>query len=380
MADIVRRHRKELEARTHLSVAQRRVLSAIDLCRTAALGGHVDVCSGCGYEHPAYNSCRNRHCPKCQALQQEKWIRARSQRLLPVRHFHVVFTLPSELRRLAKAYPREVLDALCRAASETLIALGRSRLQATIGITTVLHTWTRKLEYHPHVHGLVTAGGFAVERSDWKPTSKQYLFPVEAMREVYRAKMLSALSVRHAEGAFARFDDFDDPEGFERLMRRVAAKDWVVYAKKPFREVGHVLRYLGRYTHRVAIANSRLVHVTDTEVSFRTKEGKVVTLEPAEFLRRFVQHVLPDGFHKIRHYGLYAASLAHKRELARKRLSPDRPQARVETPSASSTSDSWIDRLRELTGRDVSRCPACDAELVRLPIPNQQAPPSRRAA
>ena len=375
MADIVRRHRNDLEARTHLTVAQRRVLSAMDLCRTAALGGHVDVCSGCGYEHPAYNSCRNRHCPKCQALQQERWIRARSQRLLPVAHFHVVFTLPSELRRLTKAYARDVLDALCRAASETLIALGQSRLQATIGITTVLHTWTRKLEFHPHVHGLVTAGGFAAERSEWRATSKQYLFPVEAMRDVFRAKMIAALSACYAEGTFARFDDFDDPEGFERLMRRIAAKDWVVYAKKPFREVGHVLRYLGRYTHRVAIANSRLVNVTDSAVSFRTKEGKVITLDPVEFLRRFVQHVLPVGFHKIRHYGLYAASLAEKRELARERLSTGQSQPRVEAARAADVSDSWADRLREITGRDVSRCPACDAGLLRLPIPTQRAPP-----
>jgi hypothetical protein len=221
------------------------------------------------------------------------------------------------------------------------------------------------------VHGLVTAGGLTVERSEWEPTSKKYLFPVEAMREVYRAKLIAALGVLYAEGAFAHFDDFDDPEGFERLMRRAAAKDWVVYAKRPFREVGHVLRYLGRYTHRVAIANSRLVNVTDSSVSFRTKEGKVVTLEPVEFLRRFVQHVLPDGFHKIRHYGLYSASLADKREQARKRLSPDRLQARAAIPPASTTSDSWIEPAR-VTGRDVSRCPTCDAELVRLLVPNRR--------
>jgi hypothetical protein len=380
MADIVRRHRAELEARVHLSVAQRRVLSAMELCRTAALGGHLDVCVGCGYEHPAYNSCRNRHCPKCEALRQEKWIGARSERLLPAKHFHVVFTLPSELRGLAKAYPNEVFDTLLRAASETLLEIGHSRLQATLGITMVLHTWTRKLEFHPHVHGLVTAGGLRTDGTEWKATSERYLFPIEMMRLVFRGKMLAALGALYAEGGFARFDAFDDPEGFERLMRRVAAKNWVVYAKKPFREVGHVLRYLGRYTHRVAIANGRLVDVTDASVSFRTKEGKVLTLEPVEFLRRFVQHVLPDGFHKIRHYGLYsAAGVSERLELARQRLTSKGSEPSVESPRPSAIV-SWIERLHELTGRDVSRCPACNAVLTRVPLPRQQAPPFARAA
>lgn len=380
IADIVRAHRAELEGRVHLSVTERRVLSAMALCRTAALGGHLDVCVRCGYEHPAYNSCRNRHCPKCQALRQEKWIAARSERLLPVKHFHVVFTLPSELRALAKAYPREVFDALMHASSETLLALGRRRIQATLGITMVLHTWTRKLEFHPHVHGLVTAGGLDTDGTEWKATSDTYLFPIEAMREVFRAKMLAALGNLYVEGGFARFDAFEDPEGFERLMRRVAKKDWVVYAKKPFRRVDHVLRYLGRYTHRVAIANSRLVDVTDTAVSFRTKEGKVTTLEPVEFLRRFVQHVLPDGFHKIRHFGLYAAAGAKRRlELARTRLTARLPVRTAVSP-APGASVSWEERLRALTGRDVGRCPSCLAALVTVPLPRQQSPPFRWAS
>jgi Putative transposase/Transposase zinc-binding domain len=379
IADIVRRHRTELESRNHLSVAERRVLSAIELCRTAALGGHLDVCAGCGYERPAYNSCRNRHCPKCQALQQEKWIRARADRLLPVKHFHVVFTLPSELRRLAKAYPRQVFDALLSAASQTLLELGHSRLDATLGITMVLHTWTRKLEFHPHVHGLVTAGGISSDGAQWKATSDKYLFPAEALRIVFRAKMLAALGALFDEGSFTHFDDFEDPQGFERLMRRIAKKDWVVYAKKPFRQVEHVLRYLGRYTHRVAIANSRLVAVTDSSVSFRTKEGKVVTLESVEFLRRFLQHVLPDGFHKIRHFGLYSASSTDKRELARQRVSPASPDPIADAPTVTA-GDSWSDWLLQITGHDVSHCPTCNAVLARVPVPRQQAPPSRRAA
>ena len=272
--------------------------------------------------------------------------------------------------RFAKANPREVFNTLLHAASETLLELGHSRLQAILGFTMVLHTWTRKLEFHPHVHGLVTAGGLRVEgtEEEWKATSERYLFPIEMMRLVFRGKMLAALGALYAEGGFARFDAFDDPEGFERLMRRVAAKNWVVYAKKPFREVGHVLRYLGRYTHRVAIANSRLVDITDTSVSFRTKEGKVLTLEPVEFLRRFVQHVLPDGFHKIRHYGLYsAAGVNHRLDLARQRLAPKGSEPSVESYRPSAVV-SWVERPR-LIGRDVSRCPSCNAVLARVPLP-----------
>jgi hypothetical protein len=375
IADIVRRHRPELEAQMHPSAAQRRVLSAVTLCRTAALGGHLDVCVGCGYEHPAYNSCRNRHCPKCQALRQEKWIRARSERLLPVKYFHVVFTLPSELRRLARAFPREVFDVLLRAASETLLDFGRSRLGATLGITMVLHTWTRKLEFHPHVHALVTAGGLRDNEVQWKATSDKYLFPVEAMRLVFRAKALAALACMYGRGKFARYDDFEDPQAFEQLMRTIAIKRWVLYAKKPFRKVDHVLRYLGRYTHRVAIANSRLVHVTDTSVAFRTKEGKVHSLQPVEFLRRFIQHVLPEGFHKIRHYGLYAAS-STKRELAREKLSPQQQTPvvdGVEIPADAS----WAQQLHVITGRDVTRCPHCRETIVMVPLPRAHGPPCR---
>jgi Putative transposase/Transposase zinc-binding domain len=380
MADIVRRHRAELEALMHLSGPQRRVLSAMELCRTATLGGHLDVCDGCGYEHPAYNSCRNRHCPKCQALRQEKWIGARSERLLPTKHFHVVFTLPSELRGLAKMYSREVFAALVHAASQTLLDLGHSRLRVTLGITMVLHTWTRKLEFHPHAHGLVTAGGLDVDGAEWRATSQTFLFPVAAMSLVFRAKMLAALGALYAQGAFVRFENFKDPEAFERLMRGVAKKTWIVYAKKPFRELGHVLRYLGRYTHRVAIANSRLVDVTETAVSFRTKEGKITTLGPVEFLRRFLQHVLPDRFHKIRHYGLYAASAVKAQlEVARQQLAPGSAQA-VARHSSASVSVSWFEQLRALTGRDVTRCPCCEGELARVPLPRQQAPPLPRLA
>ncbi len=306
-------------------------LSPIEVCRTAALGGHVDVCRSCGYEHPAYNSCRNRHCPKCQGLAQEKWITARSERILPVRHFHVVFTMPAELRPLARFAPEEVFAALFQVASKTLLELGASRIHARLGATMVLHTWTRDLRFHPHVHAIVTAGGFDAEQGVWNPSSKNYLFPINVMGALLRGKMMSALRRLHADGIFARFDAFDDPEGFDRLMAKVAKKKWLVYAKKPFREARHVLEYLGRYTHRVAISNSRLVKVTKNAVIFRTKNGGTVTLPPDEFVRRFSQHVLPDRFHKIRHYGLYAGCHAENiLGVVRELLSPGRdgPTAR----------------------------------------------------
>ncbi len=383
IAEIVRRHRAKLEAQVRLTLEQRRVLRAIELCRTAALGGHLDVCRACGYEHAAYNSCRNRHCPKCQALAQERWIGARAERLLPVRHFHVVFTLPSELRGLAKFHPRELYDALFTAAAETLLELGQTRLSAKLGVTMVLHTWTRDLRLHPHVHAIVTAGGLGIEGDRWKPSSQKYLFPVQVMGALLRGKMMAALRSLHARGVFSRFEDFADPEGFDRLMGRIAKRDWLVYAKKPFRETRFVLRYLGRYTHRVAISSSRLVAVTDSAITFRTKDGKTATLGPVEFLRRFIQHVLPDGLHKIRHFGLYAGTHAQGALLvARTALSTSAAQAVQPLGSHDSTATaSWSELLRLLTGRDPDRCPRCAGRLEHVPIvPSARAPPQRWVA
>jgi hypothetical protein len=375
LADIVRQHRAELEAHYELSTSQRRVLSAIALCRTAALGGHLELCPSCGHERPAYNSCRNRHCPKCQALAQEKWIAARSERMLPVGHFHVVFTLPAQLRALANYQPKLIYDALFQAASLTLLELGRSRLQAELGVTMVLHTWTRTLLLHPHVHAIVTAGGLSLDGSRWVPSARKYLFPLQAMSEVFRAKMLGALANLHELGRFDGFDDLRDPEAFDRLMGSLSRIGWVVYAKKPFAGVDQVLRYLGRYTHRVAIANSRLVAITDSAVTFRTKSGKTCTLAPVEFLRRFLLHVLPAGFVKIRHYGLLAsANVDSKLMVARELL---QPCATPTTDTASRSEATCLDMLLSLTGRDVRVCPQCGAPLVRKPIPrpNARSPP-----
>jgi len=371
----VRQHRHELEARVKLSAQQRRALSAIALCRTAVLGGHLEECRSCGLKHHAYNSCRNRHCPKCQALAQEQWIAARSARILPTPHLHVVFTLPSELRGLARYHPKLVYDAFFHATADTLLQLGRARFGAELGVTLVLHTWTRELRHHPHLHAIVTCGGLAVDDTSWVPGSRKYLFPVAAMSKLLRAKMMASLSRLHAQGQLEGYDDFRDPEGFDRLMHKLGSVPWVTYARRPFRRADHVLRYLGRYTHRVAISNSRLVDVTDQLVTFRTRNGKTASLHPVEFLARFVQHVLPAGFVKIRHYGLYAGAHVHTR-LARARellTPPAAPQAATSTnPPAP-----WIDRLRILTGRDARRCPRCGGDMIRTAVlpPTARAPP-----
>lgn len=372
----MRAHRGALEAGHSLSLDQRRALSAIALCRTAALGGHLDVCTACGHQEPSYNSCRNRHCPKCQSLAQEKWVTQRLARILPVSHFHVVFTLPAALRSLAAYKPSLVYDLLFETASATLLEVGHGpKLGGLLGVTAVLHTWTRELALHPHLHCIVTGGGLTLDGTRWIRTRADYLLPVRVLGDVFRGKFLDALRREHTHGALAGFDEFEDPQGFERLCSSITKHRWVVYAKKPFAGPEHVFRYLGRYTHRVGIANSRLLDVGDDHVTFRTKDGKAITLRPVDFLARFVQHVLPKGFVKIRHYGLLASSNVHTRlEQARGLL---RPASRAnETPAATN----WLEILLALTGRDVRRCSECDGPVVlmalpRVPTPVARAPP-----
>jgi hypothetical protein len=368
-ADIVRAHRAGLESVTRLTRSQRRVLTDIAQCRTAALGGHLDHCHTCGYEHPSYNSCRNRHCPKCQALAQERWIDARRARMLDVPHFHVVFTLPAELRPLAAFARAAVFRALFRAVGQTLATFAKTRLSATIGATLVLHTWTRKLEFHPHVHAIVTGGGLSFDGAKWITAHRAFLFPVKAMSKVFRAKMLAALRRAYRSGRFAAFGDFADPEGFARLARSVMKVNWHLYAKPSFARGQYVLEYLGRYTHRVGLANSRLLAVSDKAVTFRTKGAGSTTVDPVTLLRRFVQHVLPDGFHKIRHTGLYASRKRQQR--ARDLLGK---HAAVERKPKT-----WREHLRVLTGRDVALCPRCLSPIATEPLAIARAPPARAA-
>jgi len=340
---------------------QRKVIAAIEQCRTAKLGGHLDVCSTCGHERPAYNSCRNRHCPKCQALAQARWIEKRSEKIIPTKYFHVVFTLPQQLRALARVNPTEMYDLLLDSAARTLLDFGLSRLHAQIGVTSVLHTWTRDLRLHPHAHCIVTAGGLD-EHKHWIPARSRFLFPVKAMSKVFRGKVLDGLNDLYKSGRLTLEGgcaDLAERATFDKLKDRLYRKKWVVYAKQPFGGPEQVFQYLGRYTHRVGMSNQRLVSFDGHDVCFRTKHGKATTIDAVEFIRRFLLHVLPAGFVKIRHYGLLAAANVNtKLQIARRCLSAidenTQPQATIpETPPT------WRELFLKLTGIDLLVCPAC---------------------
>lgn len=301
VADVFRRFGARCAEAHPLSARQRKVLHAVMRCRTAALGGHVDVCTHCGHRRTSYNSCGDRHCPSCQFADQERWIRERSQRVLNTHYFHLVFTLPAPLRGIAQANPKVVYDALFAAAAETLLLLGRQRLGATIGVTAVLHTWTREMLLHPHVHCVVTGGGLSLDRRYWKRARRNFLFPVAIMRKLFRGKLLAALNRAHADGKLVA-------DEWPRVRRALYRKTWVVFAKRTFGGPIQVFEYLGRYTHRVAISSARLLEIGDDAVRFRTRGTDAVSVRPEEFVRRFLLHVLPVGFRKIRHYGLVSPS------------------------------------------------------------------------
>lgn len=357
IADIVRLHREALEAVQPLTSVQGRALSAIILCRTAALGGHVNVCRDCGWEEdPSYNSCRNRNCPKCQALAQERWISARTRAILPISHYHGVFTLPQDLRPLSRRLPRAIYDALFHSTMAAVLELAESRLGIRLGLTLVLHTWTRDLRYHPHVHVLITAGGLALDGKSFKRVRKKILLHVKPLAKLFKGKFMGALRKLKEDGVITLSDG-----AFGTLMASLQAQDWVVYLKRTFNGPEGTLQYLGRYTHRVGIANSRLLDVTEHQVTFRTKDRRAITLHPVAFLQRFVQHVLPDKFKKIRHSGLYASPKAL--ELARNHL------ASLPVPVPVPPQTTWQEALFALTGRDVTRCPKCGEGLCRRPIP-----------
>ena len=313
LADLARLHRLDLELVQPLTPEQGRALSAIVLCRTAALGGHQGVCLDCGLKaDPSYNSCRNRNCPKCQGLAQERWIANRARAILPVPHFHGVFTLPEDFRLLARLHPREVYNAMFQCASRALLDLARSRLGLIPGLTLVLHTWTRELGFHPHLHVLISAGGLSLDGLDFLRVAEKFLVHVKPLARRFKTLMMDALRGLWTAGVLVLTKG-----AFGALMASLWDQDWNVHVKKAFHSSLCVLKYLGRYTHRVAIANSRLLDVTKDLVTFRTKDGRKVSLPPVAFLRRFVQHVLPDGFKKIRHAGLYGSpkALAKAREL-----------------------------------------------------------------
>jgi hypothetical protein len=315
----------------HLSLQQLKVMSAIENCRTAALGGHVEACADCGHQRIAYNSCRNRHCPKCQGAAARTWLAEREADLLPVGYFHVVFTLPAEIALVAFQNKAAVYDLLFQAASETMlrIAADPKHLGARIGITAVLHTWGSALTHHPHVHMVVPGGGIALDGQRWVAARPAFLLPVRVLGKLFRGVFLSRLLALYDAGRlgfFGSLAQLADRRAFLRHLAPVRKKRWAVYAKPPFAGPEAVLAYLSRYTHRVAISNRRLLAFNEAGVTFRYKDYRrdggqrqhVMTLATDEFIRRFLLHVLPRGFHRIRHYGLLAAS-TRKASLARAR-------------------------------------------------------------
>ena len=326
VAQILRQHWEAFLSRYPVTPVQRRAMRAMVACRTAALGGHVDRCTHCDYAKPSYNSCRHRACPKCQGQRQREWIARQTERALPVPYFHCVFTLPASLRPLAAANPSEVHGLLLSAAARTVLDLGKDPrfLGAEVGVTAVLHTWTTSLHYHPHAHLIVTAGGLTKDGSRWIPNrwGARYLFPVKVLGQRFRATFLRRLGRAWKAGKLT-------PAGtsWSGLKAILYRKDWVVYAKRPFAGVGQLYRYLGRYTHRVGLTNRRLLAVSAESVTLRTRSGQA-RFTPLEFLRRFLQHVPPKGFVRVRHFGIFASSnLRTKLHRARDLLYADEEDA-----------------------------------------------------
>jgi hypothetical protein len=376
IADIFRAFGETYRQHHRMTPEQLHVFRDILACRTDILGGHLDVCPDCAFARPAYNSCRNRHCPKCQAMQQAAWIEGRMARILPCPYFHVVFTLPAPLRPVARRHPKLIYNLLFETVSQTLLTLGNDpkRLGAQLGFTAVLHTWTRALEYHPHVHCVVTGGGLTRDGTRWLAIRRStYLFPTRVLGALFRGKFLAGLRRLHAD---AKLDLGAIAPDVRRFLDRLHQTRWLVYVKPPFGGPEQVFRYLGRYTHRIAISNQRLVSLTDRGVTFRTKHGDTVTLPAEEFIRRFLLHVLPKRFIRLRHFGLMAPANATTRlETARRLLAAAAPQSAAPPPPSPPPADkTWVDRVLELTGTDPTKCPRCAATLVRHPLPARAAP------
>ncbi len=363
LADIVRAQCAAYTCTHRLAPVQHRALRAIATCRTAALGGHQETCDHCGAVRVSYNSCRNRHCPKCHTLTKERWLAARKADLLPIPYFHVVFTLPHDLNALAQGNPRVIYALLFRAAADTLLTFGRDprHLGGTIGVTAILHTWGQALTQHLHLHCLVTGGALAADGAQWIGGRPSFLFPVRALASVFRAKYLAGLQRADDDGQLTFAGDtaaLAERRAFAGFLGGLRAIDWVVYAKRPFAGPAQVLEYLGRYTHRVALSNHRLVDHRDGRVRFQWRDYadhdriKVMTLEADEFLRRFLLHVVPRGFMRIRHFGLLA-NRTRRALVGRCRDLLGQP------PPTDPPPESVTQLLQRLVGIDLTRCPVC---------------------
>ncbi len=371
LADIFRRHGEAWRTANarHLNLAQRRVMTAIEICRTAALGGHVERCHDCAHTRIAYNSCRNRHCPKCQWSAASSWLTARKTELLPVPYFHFVFTLPAPIGAIAYQNKAKVYGLLFKAASETLttIAADRRHLGAEIGILAVLHSWGQNLQHHPHVHCIVAGGGISLDGTRWIASRPGFFLPVRVLSRLFRRLFLEGLMAAFDAGELQFFGDLAPlkrAKEFVGTLATLRTTEWVVYAKEIFAGPEQVLAYLARYTHRVAITNRRLLDLDETHVSFRWKDhrkgarhkNKVMRIEAGEFMRRFLLHILPDGFHRIRHYGLLAnGHRGRKVALCRSLLA---------APTAVTDSDKDDNDPENLKYKLPPSCPCCGGQMT----------------
>jgi hypothetical protein len=373
VADIFRQFGSEYRESRPRSSAQHKVMRAIEVCRTAILGGHKEVCKHCGAKRHAYNSCRNRHCPKCQTLVKAQWLEDRKAELLPVPYFHGVFTLPHELNALVLANKTVLLNMLFATVSATLLEFGRNNLGGKIGFTMLLHTWNQLLRPHFHVHCVIPAGALSEHGQRWIPGNARFLFAVKALSKVFCGKFVDALEQAYAEGKLCfvgAAEELATPAGFANLIQGLRTADWVVFSKRPFGGPEKVLDYLGRYTHRVAISNHRILDVSDGEVTFSFRdrrhddELRTATVSANEFIRRFLLHVLPDGFVRIRHFG-FLASRTKAKDLPRCREILGQPPELP--PRRRLTVAEWV---KELLDVDVNRCPSCGrGPLVRITLP-----------
>ena len=382
LADIFRAHGTEYRRVHVLALAQRRAMRAIENCRTAALGGHKDVCEACGAVRITYNSCRNRHCPKCQTLAKERWLDARRAELLPIGYFHLVFTLPHDLNPLAQGNPRLIYDLLFESMAKTLssFAADPRHLGGQLGVTAILHTWGQSLSQHVHLHCVVTGGALAHDGSRWIQAKTGFLFPVRALSKVFRGKFLDGLHDAFDAGdvtACGSVAALQNPDVFHRWLGRLRSQAWVVYSKPPFGGPKQVLEYLGRYTHRVAISNERILGLDAGIVHFRWKDYardntiKIMRLEAHEFIRRFLLHVVPDGFVRIRHFGILANR--HRRQC----LDRCRELLGKSTVSPPVQPEPVRDLMLRLTGVDIEMCPVCRRGRLHLA---QVLPPLRLRA
>jgi ssDNA-binding Zn-finger/Zn-ribbon topoisomerase 1 len=353
----------------HVSLDQLKVMSAIESCRTAALGGHVARCEKCSHTQISYNSCRNRHCPKCQGAAAQEWLAAREAELLPGPYFHVVFTLPAQIADIAYQNKAVIYDLLFKASAETLITIAADpeHLGARVGVLSVLHTWGSALTHHPHVHMIVPGGGISLDGSKWVACRPGFFLPVRVLSRLFRRLFLEKLVAAHQAGELQFFGNhvpLMDPQAFAAYLAPLRNSEWVVYSKRPFGGPKEVLRYLARYTHRVAISNSRLIALDDNGVTFKWKdyriEGperyKVMTLATREFIRRFLIHVLPSGFHRIRYYGLFA-STTRAENIARARKLLAVPMLPIEAINAASTNTNEPQTPEH-------PCPCCGGRMI----------------